>query len=113
MAVEKSARKSVEAPEGLAEAVERAAQGRERIVVTRGGQEVAVVVPVDDLAKLEELEARREAARRRLGEVIGRIQAESVARGLDKITDDEIEAEIRAVRKERRERSKPPSAGSR
>lgn len=71
------------------------------------------MVPVDDLAGLEELEARREAARRRLGEVVQRIQADSVARGLYKITDEEIQDEIRAVREERRERSKTPSSGGR
>jgi prevent-host-death family protein len=114
VAVEKTARRTVEAPGGLAEAVERAARGKERVVVTRAGQEVAVIVPVSDLDGLEDLEARREAARRRLGEVVGRIQADSVARGLDKITDEEIQAEIKAVRDERRARSaKAPDSGGR
>jgi PHD/YefM family antitoxin component YafN of YafNO toxin-antitoxin module len=103
----------VESPAGLADAVERAARSKERVVVLREGQEVAAVVPVEDLARLEDADraedARREA-RTRGWEALQRIQADSVARGLDKITPEEIDAEIKAVREERRRRNSEPTS---
>jgi prevent-host-death family protein len=57
---------TVEARDQFAEVVNRAAYGKERIVLTRRGKELAAVVPIEDLASLEKLEDRLdlEAARR-------------------------------------------------
>ena len=44
----------------LPELLSRAAEGKERIIVTRRGRKSAVVVPLDDLRLLEALEERVE-----------------------------------------------------
>jgi prevent-host-death family protein len=54
---------TAEARENLAELVNRVAYGKERIVLTRHGKEVAALVPIEDLgvmAKLRRLLRRRE-----------------------------------------------------
>ncbi|MGO9273244.1 MAG: type II toxin-antitoxin system prevent-host-death family antitoxin [Terriglobia bacterium] len=45
----------------FAETVNRVAYGRERVVVHRRGKDLAALIPVEDLALLEELEDRRDA----------------------------------------------------
>jgi prevent-host-death family protein len=42
--------------------INRAAYGRERIVVTSHGEPRAAIISIDDLNRLEELEEEREAA---------------------------------------------------
>ena len=49
---------TVKARGSFSEVINRSAYGKERIVLTRRGKEVAAVVPVEDLKLLEELEAR-------------------------------------------------------
>lgn len=49
---------TVKARESLSEVINRSAYGKERIVLTRRGKEVAAVVPVEDLKLLEALETR-------------------------------------------------------
>jgi prevent-host-death family protein len=63
----------------LSDVVNRAAYGKERVVLTRRGKELAAVVPMEDLRLLEELEDRMdlEAARKALREP-GRIPWEKV-----------------------------------
>ncbi len=85
--------------------MERAVSSRERAVVTRDGKEVAAVVPLEDLEVLDEIESRRRDAREWLSVLVGRMRAGAVARGLDKLTDEEVNAEIRAVREERLRRA--------
>ncbi len=46
--------------ESLAQSLSRAASKRERIIVRRNGKNVAAIVPMEDLAALEELEDRRD-----------------------------------------------------
>jgi prevent-host-death family protein len=56
----------VQARKAFARTVNRAAFGGERIVLERYGEEVAALVPIEDLRRLEELEDRedlREARR--------------------------------------------------
>jgi prevent-host-death family protein len=50
------------ARQGFADTINRAAYGKERVVVRRRGKEIAAVVPIDDLRLLEELEARIDLA---------------------------------------------------
>lgn len=54
----------------LAEILNKVAYGKERIVLQRRGKDVAALVPVEDLALLEELEDRLdlEEARRALAD---------------------------------------------
>jgi len=47
-----------EAQEQFAEAIDRAARGKERVVLTRGGRPLVAVVPAEDAAFLEDLEDR-------------------------------------------------------
>lgn len=49
---------TVKAREQLLTVINRAAFGKERIVLTRRGKEVAAVVPIEDMKLLEELEDR-------------------------------------------------------
>ena len=51
---------SLRAGETLAQTLERVASKRERIIVRRNGKNVAAIVPMEDLAALEELEDRRD-----------------------------------------------------
>ena len=44
----------------LAETLERVVSKRERVIVRRRGKNVAAIVPMEDLATLEELEDRRD-----------------------------------------------------
>ena len=44
----------------LARSLDRVASKRERVIVRRNGRNVAAIVPMEDLAALEELEDRRD-----------------------------------------------------
>ena len=46
----------IDARKDLADILNRAAYGKERVVLTRRGKDVAAIVPMDDLAILEALE---------------------------------------------------------
>ncbi len=61
---------TVEARERFSDIINRAAFGKERVVLTRRGKELAAVVPIEDMKLLEELEDRLdvEAARQALKE---------------------------------------------
>ncbi len=61
---------TVEARDQLSTIINRAAFGKERVVLTRHGKELAAVVPIEDVRLLEELEDRLdlEAAREALKE---------------------------------------------
>ncbi|MBI1955125.1 MAG: type II toxin-antitoxin system Phd/YefM family antitoxin [Acidobacteria bacterium] len=54
------ARTTSKAKESFAETLRRVASKRERVVVRRKGKNVAAIVPMEDLAALEELEDRRD-----------------------------------------------------
>ena len=49
---------TVKARQQLSTVINRAAFGKERVVLTRRGREVAAVVPIEDVKLLEELEDR-------------------------------------------------------
>jgi prevent-host-death family protein len=49
---------TVKAREQLSTVINRAAFGKERVVLTRRGKEIVAVVPIEDLRFLEELEKR-------------------------------------------------------
>ena len=55
---------------GFSEILDRVAEKKERIILQRHGKEIAVLVPVEDLALLEEMEDRLdiEEAERRLAD---------------------------------------------
>lgn len=46
--------------ESLARTLHRVASKRERIILCRNGKNVAAIIPMEDLAALEELEDRRD-----------------------------------------------------
>lgn len=88
-------------PEGrISQAIRRVAKDGERLVISRNGNEQVAMVPVEDLDRLLEFE-RRQAA-----EDLAALRASAAATGADKLTDEDIEAEIAAVRRERRERNR-------
>ena len=71
----------------------------EEIVVTRNGKPFALLLHTEPGEVEEALRAWRAA---RFGAMLDRVHAHAVAKGLDRITAEEIEAEIAAVRAERR-----------
>lgn len=69
------------------------------MVVTSNGKPVAILAPVTEA----ELESFLRALRRaRATEAVERLQRDSVSTGRDRLTDSEVEAEIVAVREDRR-----------
>ena len=79
---------------------ERVAAGEE-IVVTRNGKPFALLLHTGPAEVEAALRAYRAA---RFGAVLDRLQTHAEAKGLDRITAKEIEAEIATVRKVRKER---------
>jgi prevent-host-death family protein len=78
----------------------------EEIVVTRNGKPFAVLVHTEP----QEVEATLRAIRaERFATTVRKMQQQALEQGLNTMTMDEIDAEIAAMRKERRERN----AGSR
>ena len=64
---------TAEARKQLAELVNRVAYGKERVVLTRHGREVAAVVPLEDLRLLERLRGR--LTRRQVQRALKEVQA--------------------------------------
>jgi len=68
------------------------------IVITSNGKPIAILNPVEN----NDLESSITALRRARALIaLEEIQKSSLARGLNKLTDEEIEEEIKAVRMER------------
>ncbi len=78
---------TAEARKQLAELVNRVAYGKERVVLTRHGRELAAVVPLEDLRLLERLRGRltRRQVQRALKEVQerGAVPWEALREALD------------------------------
>jgi prevent-host-death family protein len=53
---------STAARDGFAAAVDRAAYGKERVILSRRGRPIAAVVPIEDIETLEALEDAADAA---------------------------------------------------
>jgi prevent-host-death family protein len=68
------------------------------IVVTSNGHPIAVLTPVTESGLEETLRAVRRA---RAVEAVASLQRQSAETGRDRISDEEIEAEIREVRRAR------------
>ena len=62
-----------EARSGLAELVNRVAYGKERLVITRHGRELAAIVPVEDLKAIDRL--RRFVARKDVSRALAELDA--------------------------------------
>jgi prevent-host-death family protein len=96
---------ATEARESFSEVVSRAAYGKERVILTKNGRPVAAVVPVEDLERLEALEPSKPAtATSKALAALKQAQRLAVQRGLHQLSDEEIDAEVRAVRAARRKR---------
>ena len=52
---------TTKAKEALSETLDRVVRNRERVIVRRQGKEVAAIVPMEDLAALEEMEDHLDA----------------------------------------------------
>jgi len=68
------------------------------IIITSNGKPIAILNPVEDSNLESSITALRRA---RALLALEEIQKDSVVRGLDKLTGDEIEEEIKAARLER------------
>jgi len=78
----------------------------EEIVVTRNGKPFALLLHTEPSEVEAALRSYRAA---RLGMVLDRIQAHAKSHGLDRITDETIEAEIAAARRERAAKTRKSS----
>jgi len=74
---------TVDVRDSFAAVLDRAALGRERVVVTRHGEPLAAIVPLEDLELLEELERRVE--RRQASATARPLRRETAERGRDQI----------------------------
>ena len=70
----------------------------EELVVTRNGRPCALLLHAEPSQVEELLRAHRAA---RLGAAIRRLQEHARSKGLDRLSDDEIQAEIDAARRDR------------
>jgi len=68
------------------------------MIITSNGRPIAIIAATGDSDLEESLSAFRQA---RAVEAVASLQRRSVEKGNDKITMDEIDAEIKAVRKKR------------
>jgi len=66
---------TAEARGRFADVINRAAYGKERVVLTRRGQELVAVIPIEDLQFLQEMEDRLD------GESVASARAEAAAQG--------------------------------
>jgi antitoxin (DNA-binding transcriptional repressor) of toxin-antitoxin stability system len=69
------------------------------MIITSNGRPIAIIAAAKDSDLEESLSALRQA---RAVEAVASLQRRSVEKGNDKITMNEIDAEIKAVRKKRR-----------
>jgi antitoxin (DNA-binding transcriptional repressor) of toxin-antitoxin stability system len=75
--------------------------GQGRAMVTRGGKPIAIVIPVSESG----FEAAIEESSRIEGmQALSRLQEQARTHGLDTMTDGDIQAEIKAARKDRKAR---------
>ena len=68
------------------------------MVITNNGRPVAILAAINEATLEESLSAFRQA---RAVEAVARLQRQSVERGTSKMSAEEINAEIRAVRRKR------------
>lgn len=80
----------------ISEVISRVAFGGERLVISRNGNVRVAIVPMSDLERLSELD--QELARRTVAE----LRASSAKKGVDKLPNSRISAEVVAVRRTRR-----------
>jgi prevent-host-death family protein len=77
---------TVEARNGFAELVNRAAYGKERVVLKRRGKSIAAIVPIDDIALLgmieDEADIRDALIARREGKHKGSVSLKDLRRRL-------------------------------
>ncbi len=69
------------------------------LVVTRNGKPFAILIPTSPTGLEDDLQALRRA---RFGKALAAIRADAKRKGLDRMTMDEINAEIKAAREEAR-----------
>jgi prevent-host-death family protein len=86
----------------ISEVISRVAFGGERVVISRNGKAQVAVIPIADLDRLKRLDEEREVRRGRAALAVADIQKDSARSGVSKLSDDEIDAEIRTVRQARR-----------
>jgi antitoxin (DNA-binding transcriptional repressor) of toxin-antitoxin stability system len=79
-------------------AVWRDLAAEREIVVTSSGRPVAILSAVSEAGFEDSLRAMRQA---RAMQAVADLQAESARRGTDRISDEEIDAEVRSVRRKR------------
>lgn len=73
--------------------------GDREIIITSNGRPVAILASINESNLEESLAAFRQA---RAIEAVASIQRQSLERGTDRISMDEIDAEIKAVRQKRK-----------
>jgi antitoxin (DNA-binding transcriptional repressor) of toxin-antitoxin stability system len=89
---------------GSDEVWSRLEKERLEVVVTSAGRPIALLTSVSEDTLEESLSAVRRA---RATSAVAELQRQSLEQGLDRLTAEEIDAEIAAVRRERRKSQEP------
>ncbi len=93
-----------EVRERISDVLSRVAYGRERVIISRNGKPVAALISIDEFDWLRQFDREKEEARLAFGKAVEAIRERAARTGLDKMTDEEIDALIKDVRRERRAR---------
>jgi prevent-host-death family protein len=91
-----------EVRERISDVINRVAYGRERVVISRNGKPQVALISIADFEWLKQQEAKAEPLRQRAIEAVAAIQERAQRAGLDKLTDEEIDALIADTRRARR-----------
>lgn len=79
-------------------------QEEQEVIVTNNGRPIGLLTPLSD----ENLEETVSAVRRaRAGDALRRLQEGARAQGLDRLSIEDIDAEVQEVREQREEQDRP------
>ncbi|MDQ3118145.1 MAG: type II toxin-antitoxin system Phd/YefM family antitoxin [Verrucomicrobiota bacterium] len=71
------------------------------VVITKDGKPRGILLPTSDVTLIEDLQDQIRARARR---AVSEVRRQAARRGTDKLSSEEIDAEVRAARKSRRQK---------
>ena len=71
------------------------------VVITKDGKPRGILLPTSDVTLIEDLQDQIRARARR---AVSEVRRQAARRGTDKLSSEEIDAEVRAARKRRRQK---------
>lgn len=95
-----------EVRERISDVISRVAYGQERVVISRNGKPQVALISIADFEWLKQQEERLEPLRQQALKAVEAIREDAARTGLDKMTDEEIDALIAETRRARRSRGR-------